>query len=134
MSLYASGKTTGIVIDSGDAVTHSVPISEGCAMPNAVIRLEFAGSDITSNLNVNLNERGHSVESLKVKDIKEKLCYVALDYGGEKSVEKSYELPDGEVITIGKERFRCPEAMFQPTLAGKIKNITLSATIFIEVR
>ena len=129
LSLYASGRTTGLVIDAGDGVIHIVPVYEGFAISHAIHRSDIGGRDITNYLRTLLKQRGYSLSTSAereiVRDIKERLCYVALDpekelklAGKISGMEKDYVMPDGEVINIGSERFMAPELLFSPGVIG----------------
>ncbi|XP_042331740.1 actin, clone 302-like [Sceloporus undulatus] len=130
LSLYASSRTTGVVALARGSHVDTVPIYEGHALLHAVLVLRTGGNDLTNYLLKMLTERGYSFTTMAkreiVKDIKEKLCYVVLDFDQEmaatasasSSLEKTYELPDGKVIKLGSECFRCPEVLFQPGFVG----------------
>jgi actin-related protein len=130
LSLYASGRTTGCVLQSGDGVSFAVPVYEGYMVPHGVVRSELGGHDLTEYMIRLLRERGYSftttAEREIVRDIKEKTMYVSLDLDHDFKVadsssrlDKSYEMPDGNVIVVGSERFQCPEALFNPGYIGK---------------
>jgi len=131
MSLYSTGRTSGVVMDSGDGVTHTVPIYEGFGMPHAIVRLNLAGRDLSEYLGTLLHSRGLNMTSSSeleiVRDMKEKMCYVAESYDDELAkvedasaeIEKEYLLPDGNVVHLALERFQVPEAFFKPSLLGR---------------
>ncbi|CAA6671738.1 unnamed protein product [Spirodela intermedia] len=118
LSLYASGYTMDIVLDSGDNVTHAVSILKGDVQPHAILHLDLSKGDLC----------GYSTTTAErqiVRDMKEKLAYIALDYEQElktartsSNVEKSYELPDGKAITIGAKQFDYPEVLIRPAMIG----------------
>jgi len=127
LTLYAQGLLTGVVVDSGDGVTHIVPVYEGFALPHLTKRLDIAGRDVTKYLIKLLLLRGYAFNRTAdfetVREIKEKVCYVGYDLELEKQLAlettvlvQSYTLPDGRVIKVGAERFEAPEALFQPRL------------------
>lgn len=133
LSLYASGRTTGVVLDSGDGVSHAVPVYEGFSIPSSIRRIDVAGRDVTEHLQLLLRKAGYvfhtSAEKEVVRQIKETTTYIAPDPRREerdwisstgrmdgKSVE--YVLPDGNKLKIGTERFRAPEILFDPEIIG----------------
>ncbi|KAG5683916.1 hypothetical protein PVAND_013174 [Polypedilum vanderplanki] len=127
LTLYAQGLISGVVIDSGDGVTHICPVYESYALPHLTKRLDIAGRDITKYLIKLLLLRGyafnHSADFETVRMMKEKLCYIGYDIEMEQKLAlettvlvESYTLPDGRVIKVGGERFEAPEALFQPHL------------------
>jgi len=127
LALYAQGLSSGVVVDSGDGVTHIVPVYESTVLNHLTRRLDVAGRDVTRNLISLLLRRGYALNRTAdfetVRAIKEKLCYVSYDLALDQKLSEettvlveSYTLPDGRVIRVGSERFEAPECLFQPHL------------------
>ncbi|NXG56530.1 ACL7B protein, partial [Hemiprocne comata] len=126
LSMYSYGKTSALVVESGHGVSHVVPINEGYITSSVIGRADYAGLDITRCLMKSLNESGNMFTEHQlniIQDLKEKCCYTSLDLQQDLSLpveqqQMDYELPDGRVLTVGKERFLCAEALFKPALFG----------------
>ncbi|KAG9313217.1 actin-domain-containing protein [Chiua virens] len=127
LTLYAQGLTTGVVVDSGDGVTHIIPVYSGYSIPHLTRRLDIAGRDVTRYLIKLLLMRGYAFNRTAdfetVREIKEKLCYVSYDLELDQKLAEettvlveNYTLPDGRTIKVGSERFEAPECLFQPHL------------------
>ncbi|XP_060092344.1 actin-like protein 7A [Heteronotia binoei] len=124
LSMYSYGKTSALVVESGHGVSYVVPIYEGYTLPSITERVDYAGSDVTQYLMKLLNE---SVKLFSekdwrtIEDIKENYCFTSLDFQQDSAAplgkhEIEYELPDGQVVRIGRERFMCSEMLFKPSL------------------
>lgn len=129
LGLFASGRTIGIGVDSGEGATHTVPVYEGYTCVHAINTLNFSGNELTSYLRDLLDSRGYSFTTPKeidvVQTIKERLCYISEDFQAETAgqnenshADTMYTLPDGHTILVTGERFQAPEALFQPDLYG----------------
>eukprot|EP00455_Lapot_gusevi_P039308 TRINITY_DN4405_c0_g4_i1.p1 TRINITY_DN4405_c0_g4~~TRINITY_DN4405_c0_g4_i1.p1 ORF type:complete len:403 (+),score=66.51 TRINITY_DN4405_c0_g4_i1:101-1210(+) len=142
LTLAASGLSTGLVLHSGHGFSHAVPVHNDTIDRTAIERTDISGEKLITYLVDLLAERGYALTSLAereiVRDIKEKLAYVAVDFDQEMSLgegswqDKKYELPDGQELSIGKECFRCPEALFQPALAG-VETASIQQIIFDSI-
>lgn len=127
LALYAQGLSSGVVVDSGDGVTHIVPVYESVVLNHLTRRLNVAGRDVTRQLINLLLRRGYALNRTAdfetARAIKEKLCYVSYDLELDNKLAEettvlveNYTLPDGRTIRVGSERFEAPECMFQPHL------------------
>ncbi|KAH3687620.1 hypothetical protein WICPIJ_001430 [Wickerhamomyces pijperi] len=131
LSLYSSGRTTGVVVNSGEGVTEIVPVYEGFQVGNGVRRVEVNGRDVSESLQLLLRKQGvllsSSAEFEIVREMKEKFSFVSKDITKEETEwmntdydekKEKYKLPDGQVIKLGKERYRATELLFNPQLIG----------------
>lgn len=144
LTLYAQGLLTGVVVDSGDGVTHICPVYEGFALNHLTRRLDIAGRDITKYLIKLLLLRGyafnHTADFDTVRRMKEQLCYVAYDVAAEERLSlettvlvEPFTLPDGRVVKVGGERFQAPEVLFQPHLIN-VEGQGLSELLFNTIQ
>jgi actin-related protein 2 len=140
LCLFAQGATTGVVVDCGDGVSHACAVYDGYVPEHLTRRLDIAGRHITRYLIKLLLLRGYAFNRTAdfhtVQELKEKLCYVAYDPIEERRIaqettvlEEQYKLPDNRVIRVGRERFECAEALFDPSLVD-VESDGLSAMVF----
>jgi actin-related protein 2 len=144
LTLYAQGLTSGVVVDSGDGVTHIVPVYDGYSLPHLTRRLDIAGRDITKHLLKLLFARGYTFNAAAdfdtVREVKERFCFVSCDLAQDRQLAsettalvESYTLPDGRSIKIGAERFEAPEILFDPCLVDK-ESAGLSELLFEAIQ
>eukprot|EP01084_Bolivina_argentea_P311504 539211_1 len=144
LTLYSTGKLSGICVESGDCVTHIAPIFDGVYQNKDVSfcnNLNIGGRNISEYLLQLLNERGLlNVSTQKQKQVilsdiitplKETQCFISTDCMNDVSHE--YELPDGQKIAINTERYCCTEILFKPQLIG-IKQDGIHEIIFKAIR
>jgi centractin len=83
LALYATGRTTGLVLECGEGVSAATPVYEGFALPHACVRGGYGGGEVTGELALLLRRGGCSLatgaEREGVRGLKEAACYVALD-------------------------------------------------------
>jgi centractin len=151
--LYASGRTTGVVLDVGEGSSHVIPVYEGYALKHSIGRSDVAGRDVNTELQLLLRKNSGLVftttaEKDLVKKMKEDICFVSPtvrnEYGNSggsdtntsaagiggtgtgsstKNTEKvSYQLPDGQAVSVSSERHMAPEVLFNPSLIGSEEN------------
>jgi actin-related protein len=138
LPMYAAGISTGVAVVLGDC-SFITPVEDCYVKDHAQTRWPLGGQKLTEHFERLLTERGYyptdeQRRSRAMENWKEQLCYVALDYEEERKkplsqLEKTLELPDGKVITVGSERFRCTEALFEPSVLGYDQEMGLAESV-----
>jgi len=122
LALLGQGRTTGLVLDSGEGVTHTIPIFDGFGLPPGINRLDLAGRELNTLLAKLLAQEGipltTTVDQHHVRLMKEQHCYCAVDPSKEWADTVNYTLPDGREVALTDERWKCPEALFNPSIVG----------------
>lgn len=132
LSMFASARCTGTLIDLGGGITDVVPIYEGYAMPHAIFRIEVGGNELNEFLIDKIEARGNisltPEDKESIKKLKETHCYISQKFDEELAEsfdsndrEMTWTLPSGKTISINSERFECPEIHFKPYLLGDQK-------------
>ena len=120
LGLFSIGKTTGIVLDAGEGFHHIVPVYEGYTTQHAIIKSQLSGKMLTDYMRQLCGEKADNIDDVNMRLIKERLCYVPLDYQAEIQAAEQFaatSLTTGELFQCGAERFKCPEILFDPMLA-----------------
>lgn len=145
LSLYASGRTTGVVLDVGEGVTHCIPVYEGHALKHSIVRSDVAGGDVTKRLQLLLRKGGLAFSTTAESDfcsaMKEEVCYVsnvpAKEDSGSQTQKAQYQLPDGQVVDLSSERHRSSEVLFDPSLMGSeerpVHDVLLSSVMSADM-
>ncbi|XP_069485082.1 claudin domain-containing protein 1 isoform X2 [Ambystoma mexicanum] len=121
LALFSFGRISGLVVDAGDGASLTCPVLDGYTLTHALYRLDITGETLTRRLKELLSWPGqsHPYEEKLFREIKQKCCYVSVDFSKELQEEPrllDYQLPDGQTICLGKERFQCSEPLFHPYL------------------
>ena len=128
LSLYSENKTSGIVIDAGETITHVLPVFQCFGMTHVVGRLDVGGRTLNAFLKKLIADGDIQLPQANereiIRDIKEQLCYVPLQKAEKHEIDAGpeaaakFSLPDGNSISLNKQRFYCPELFFNPQLSG----------------
>ena len=137
LSLFATGRTTGTVLDAGEGVTHTVPIYEGYALPHFITEIPICGRDLTNYLMqllhneypdyLPMSDAEKRLEAYNAAvEVKHQFGEVAHDFdaelktsGDESTPPKRYKLPGSQMITVNRQCLECPEILFQPSYRGE---------------